>query len=65
MSRTRVIFFLGVEIKFNIKIKKMYKYLNKIYIIICQSIRKCKKKSLYNQLKLYFFQKKYCEVISG
>ena len=30
------IFFLGMKIKFNIKIKKMYKYLKKMYTVICQ-----------------------------
>ena len=30
-------FFLGMKIKFNIKIKKkMYKYLKKMYIVICE-----------------------------
>ena len=29
-------FFLDMKIKFNIKIKKKYKYLKKMYIVICQ-----------------------------
>ena len=57
-------FFLGMKIKFNIKIKKkMYKYLKKMYISV-KSIGKCKKNPyIINQN--HIFSKKYCEVISG
>ena len=55
--------FLGMKIKFNIKIKKMYKYLKKIYTS-AKSIGKCKKNPyIINQN--HIFSKKYGEVISG
>ena len=60
-------FFLGMKIKFNIKIKKnMYKYLKKIYIVSYLSkVLGNVKKNPYIINQNHIFSKKYCEVISG
>ena len=43
----------------------MYKYLKKMYIVICKNVLGNAKKNPYIINQNHIFSKKYCEVISG